>query len=92
MRSALRSSDRLNLQADLHLVADEEPAGFERGIPVQPVILPIDRRLGFERDALVAPGVLRSTQKLHIEAHLARDAMNRQVAGEIELIRSFARD
>src|SRR5262249_53920606 len=36
---ALRLRNCLNLQADLHVVADEEPAGFERGIPLQAEVI-----------------------------------------------------
>src|SRR5882672_8406999 len=49
--------DRLNRKAHLHFVADEEPAGLERGIPGQPEILPVQRGLRLEPGALFAPGI-----------------------------------
>ena len=38
--------------ADLHFVADEEAAGFERRVPRQAEVLPVDRDLGLEPDPL----------------------------------------
>src|SRR5439155_7049929 len=51
-RSLVR--DRLGRHANLHLVADEEAAGLERGVPQQAELFPVERQLGLESGPSVA--------------------------------------
>src|SRR5687768_4436139 len=48
----------LDREADLHVVADEESAGLERRVPLQPEVLAVDCDLGLEADLVVAPRIL----------------------------------
>src|SRR6476620_11667230 len=56
---------RLDLEADLHLITNQEAASLERGIPVPTEVLPVDRRLGFECEFLVAPRILGRAEVRH---------------------------
>src|SRR5207244_405094 len=57
--------DRLNRNADLHLVAYQESAGLERRVPVQAEVLAIDRDLGLEAETLIAPRIDRLPEIAH---------------------------
>src|SRR5262245_34025524 len=67
----------LQVELDLDAFADEHAAGLERLVPPQTEVLAIDRGLGGERDALVAPRVRASSPVLDLERHLARDVPDR---------------
>jgi hypothetical protein len=84
--------DSLRRDADLHLVTDEEPSGFERRVPKQPEVLAVDRELGLESDARVPPGVLRGAEIGHRQRHLAGNAANRERAGHVVLVGALLRD
>src|SRR4051812_40189149 len=82
-RRGLRSlGDRrlygLHLELDVDSVAHEHAAGLQRLVPLQPEVLPIDRGLGGEADALVAPGILGPAAVVNVQTHLASDAPDRQ--------------
>src|SRR4029450_8580154 len=76
----------LDLGLDLDFVPDEHAAGLERLVPRQAEVLPIDRGLRRERGADVAPWVLRLAVLFDAEHHLARDALDCQIADDIDLI------
>src|SRR4051812_23760770 len=84
-REGLAISDRrsaisgcLHREADLHVVADKESAGLERGIPVQAVVLPVDRDLALEGDLLVAPRIFSRAEVRHRQDDVLRDAAYRE--------------
>jgi hypothetical protein len=52
--------NRLDRGADLHFVADQEAAGFERRVPEEPIVLAVHGQLGLEADARVANGSFAS--------------------------------
>src|SRR5690606_22314974 len=60
---------RLDLDLDLHLVADQHAARHERLVPVQAVLLAVDARPRGERHALAAPRILDASAILHVEHH-----------------------
>ena len=72
--------DRLDLDLDVHAVADHHAAGLEHLVPGEPEVLPIDRRLRREPGALVAPRVLGPARVLHVEGDFAQRPANREVA------------
>src|SRR5690348_6724479 len=78
-------SEKLELEADLHLVADQQAAGFERLIPGQTEIAAADLRRRAESEALAAPRIRDPALLDDVERHLTRHAVDRQVAGELEL-------
>src|SRR4029453_10140578 len=83
---------RLHRKGDPYLVSDEEPACFERGVPGQPKVLPIDRSLGFEPDALVAPWIFGFAQQRDIKAHGSCHTVDRQIARYREHVVGIALD
>src|SRR6476659_2523613 len=78
--------DRLERNADLHFVADQEAAGFERRVPVQAEVLAVDRRLAFEADAGVAPRIDRRAEVGDRQRQLFGDAADGQCAFDVELL------
>src|SRR5687768_10735970 len=78
--------DRLDGEVDADLVADQETARFERGVPLQTEVLAVQRGLGFEADALVAPRVLGRPQVGDRKRDLLRHVADREVAGDVEAL------
>src|SRR5206468_2572102 len=79
---------RLDVDRDRHLVADGDAARLEDLVPGDAVVLAIDLGGGLRAGAHLALRVLdfgRGT--LDVEAHLARDAVQGQVAGHLEVTR-----
>src|SRR5690554_1826237 len=76
----------LNLDRNLDLVADEEPAGLEGGVPVQPVILTVDLRPGLESDLLIAPRVASRAEVLALQLDRLCDAAKGKLAYEREAV------
>jgi len=50
-----------NIERDLHLLADNHTAAFERGIPCEAVVLAVDLGLSSVRGALLTVRVLHFT-------------------------------
>src|SRR4051812_40873362 len=71
--------DGLDREFDTDLLADENPAGFERDVPGEPEVLAVDLGRRAEADALVAHRGRAAT----IEIDLQRDGSGRAVHGEI---------
>src|ERR1043165_7729405 len=84
LRRTLR--DGLDLGLDFDRIPDEHAAGLERLVPRQAEVLSIDRRLRRERGADVAPRVLCLAVLLDAKHHLARDALDGQIADHLDLV------
>src|SRR5262249_15427864 len=69
-----------------HLVADEDPAGLERLIPVQTEVLAIDGRAPGQARALPAPGIPGAAAVLDLEHDRAGDAMGGQLTLHLEAL------
>src|SRR6186997_1194621 len=82
--SALR--DHLRLDVDLHLVRHEDPARLERHVPGQAEGAAIELALGRERRAGATPRILALALERHVERDRPRDAADREVARELELV------
>src|SRR6266853_5635793 len=71
----------LDVERDGHLVADENAAGFERCVPSEAEVFPIDLCGRRYCHAGVAPRIFRWQRwTFDGEYHLARDASNSEVA------------
>ena len=73
--------DGLDVDLDVDVLADEDAAGLERLVPLQPEVPAIDPRLRREGHALVAPGVLAAAELFDVELHGLGHPVDRQVAG-----------
>src|SRR5439155_25468636 len=78
---------RLDVDIQLHLVPNDETAGFHRLVPGQVEVLAVHLRLGRETDAPVTPGILDLTGETRVERDFLRTPMNRQVADDLEMWR-----
>src|SRR5205809_7301911 len=76
----------LRLDVDLDLVRHEDTARLERHVPRQPEVAATELAVGRERRARSAPRILPLTPELHVERDRARDAADREVARELELV------
>ncbi len=74
---------RLDVDFQLHLVTDDEPAGFQGLVPRQVEVFAIDLRLGVKTDAAVSPGILDLTGKTRVERDFLGEAVNRQSDGSV---------
>src|SRR5256885_4065115 len=73
---------RLDLQRQLHLVADEQAARLQRLVPLEPEVLAVDGSGCDEPGALAAPGVLAAPLVGDIQDHGLGDAVDGEVAGD----------
>src|SRR5439155_841072 len=77
---------RLDVDRDRHLVADGDAARLEDLVPGEAEVLAVDRGGGLRAGAGVAPRVLDLGRgALDVEAHLARDAVEGEVADHLEV-------
>src|SRR5215212_4537502 len=76
--------DRGDLELEDDLVADEDAAGLERGVPGDAVVLAADRDRALEADALVAERVLSGALELEGHRDPVRHVLDGQVAGDLE--------
>src|SRR5664280_1606156 len=76
--------DRGDLELEDDLVADEHTAGLQRGVPGDPVVLAADGDRAFEANAGVAERVARGALGGERDRDRVRDALDGQVAGELE--------
>src|SRR5258708_10822141 len=77
---------KLNIQRDGYLVAHQDATGFERRVPAQPKVLPVDARRCRQPDSRIAPWVFRrSTGSLDFKYYAARDPTNGKIALDREL-------
>src|SRR4051794_27116300 len=76
----------LDLDQDLDRVADQQPARFESGVPVQAEILAIDRGLGGEAGHFLTPRVLTTTVQGRVEDDFPGGATDREVADDLVVI------
>src|SRR5690606_1152708 len=72
--------DGADVELDLDLVAHQEAAGLQRGVPGQAEVLAVDLELGLEARPVVAERVLRGAGELGLQLHALGDAVDRQVA------------
>src|SRR6266571_5251388 len=81
----------LDVDIQLHLVPDDEPAGFQRLVPRQVEVLAVHLRFGGKPDAPVAPWVLDLTGETGVERDLLGKPVNRQIADDLEVrrVRTF---
>src|SRR6266542_3389074 len=72
--------DGLDMERNLHPVADDHAAGLEHGVVVETKLLAVNNRLGRKPEALfsVEPG--RPALDLGIERDLSGDVADREVA------------
>src|SRR5688500_15130480 len=66
-------SDRLNVEMDADLVADEDPAGLQRLVPGEPEVAAVELRVGAEAGSLAAPGIASRALEGDVEGDRARD-------------------
>src|SRR5690606_5456561 len=76
--------DGLDVQVDGDVLADQDAAGFQHGVPLEIEIFTVDPGGGLDGDALVAPGILAGTFDTGLERNLAGDAPDRQVADDLQ--------
>src|SRR3954454_16896745 len=76
--------DRGDLELEDDLVADQDAAGLERGVPGDAVVLAADGDRAVEADALVAERVLRGALELERPRYPVRHVLDGQVAGDLE--------
>src|SRR5512132_3129163 len=79
-------ADRLDLDADLDVVADEDSASLERLVPGQPEVAPIDLAGRGEADPLAPPWILAPALVARLQRQLARRAADGEVADDGELL------
>jgi len=78
--------NELDVKGDGNLIAYQEAAGLERGIPSQPEVLAIDLRGGRETDARVSPGIFAGALGLQWQTSTGLvHAVDGQVAGYLVL-------
>src|SRR5581483_10147781 len=73
----------LDLEGDVHRVADEELAAVERDVEVHTELLAGDLGRRLEADALAAPRVGLDAEVLDVELDRLGDALDRQLAGRL---------
>src|SRR5687768_1773571 len=76
--------DRLDLDADLDRVADQDAAGLQRDVPGQAEVGTADARLGAEGGDRRAERIDRLAVVDHIQLDRARRAADRQVADDAQ--------
>src|SRR4051794_21743242 len=76
--------DRGDLELEDDLVADQDAAGLERGVPGDAVVLAADGDRAVEADALVAERVLRGALERERDGDRLRHVLDGQVAGDLE--------
>src|SRR5579871_2348738 len=81
-----RGCHRLELQVDLHVLADQDAAGLQRLVPPGAELLALDDHLTVEGDLVVPPGVLGLPQLLHVDGDRLGHVADRQVAGHLQLV------
>ena len=69
----------LDVDLELHLLADGDAARLEHGVEVHAEVLAIDACPSAEARDGLAVGVLRRAEELHVERDRLRDAADRQV-------------
>src|ERR1700747_2589365 len=75
----------LDIERDGHIVANKNAAGFECRVPHQAEVFPVDLGCSRDRNAGVAPGVLRRRGwPFNCKRHFASDAANGQIALYLE--------
>ena len=74
--------DQGRFHVDLDLVADQQPAGFEGGVPRQPELLAADFGLGAESRPGGTKRINRDAAELDFEFHGLGDAADGEVAGD----------
>src|SRR6266545_6054443 len=84
--------DQLDVDRDLHVVADGYATGLEQLVPGQAEIAALDLRRRAEAGALATPGILAASLGRDVEHDLTRDAADRQVAGDREVVTLHAVD
>src|SRR5688572_7853290 len=96
MRNAERACSglhELSVEADRYILADQYSACFKSGVPRQPEILPVDLCHSREAYPSVAPRILSGRSRtLHIEHHLPRDAVDREITRDCQFVIAFALD
>src|SRR5438552_7452729 len=78
-RLGRRFVDRLEIDLDLHFLADED-AVRDRHVPGETEIRPVDGDGRGRTEVLPALTVLHDTNQLDLKAHRPRDLANREVA------------
>jgi methylmalonyl-CoA mutase N-terminal domain/subunit len=73
---------RLDLERQLHLVADQQSAGLESLVPLQTEVAAVDAGARDEAGSLAAPGILAAALVGALEGHGPRDPVHRQVPGD----------
>ena len=77
--------DRGDLELEGDLVADQHAAGLERGVPVDAVVLAVDRRREPSKPTRWLPnGSVARALELEGDADRLGDALDGQVAGDLE--------
>src|SRR3954454_1666908 len=76
--------DRGDLELQEDLVADQDAAGLQRGVPGDAVVLAVDAHRALEPGAQVAERVGREALELERDGNRLTDALDGQVAGELE--------
>src|SRR6187455_2023585 len=78
--SGVVGADGRDLELQGHLLADEDTARLERGVPVHAPVLAVDGRPTLEPDAVVAERVDGRTGVVEVDAHRLGHALDREVA------------
>src|SRR5579863_9988922 len=83
-----RRLDRLQLQLELHAIADQHATGLECLVPLQTEVLAVESAPRREADPFVAPGVLAAAAVLDVERDRTRDVADGQLAGQAVTLRA----
>src|SRR4051794_2058138 len=73
-----------DLELEDDLLADEDAAGLEGGVPADAPVLAVDRHVALEAHAAVAPRVDGGSGVLEVEGDRLGDALDAQIAGDPE--------
>src|SRR5258708_9087753 len=84
--------DALRSDFDLDGVAQAPGTAFQRHVPVQSVVLAVDRGLSIEGDALLAHRILPTSGEFSIQYHLVGDIADRQVPEYARVVAALGLD
>ena len=84
--------NQLDVDRQLHLVANHDATRLERLIPRQVEVAATELRRCADADAIVAPRVLRASLVRRVDRDFPRDVANRQVSDDAEILPNVALD
>lgn len=82
-------AEHFGVDGDPDFVAHDQTAVVHGGVPLHVKVLAIDRGSGVDGHTLIAPGIFDgSGRTIYIQSDFFGDAVNGQLAGDFQLVRS----